>query len=87
MGVKMTGNFPDVAKLKKNLEEHAKTLLAEKATKTLGALRCPVHGTGPTNIRVEPRSSGFGVRSETCCEELEKLAQQAFERLAAHPMR
>jgi hypothetical protein len=69
MEIKITGLDEAIRKL----DELAAETSAPQMARRMGSVRCPVHGTVPTNVRVV----GTEVKAEFCCDKARKLALDA----------
>ena len=69
MDIKITGLDEAIRKL----DKLAKDASAPEMVRRMRAVRCPVHGGAPTNVR----AIGDEARAEFCCEKLRDLAKAA----------
>lgn len=63
----------------KNIAKEAHKLGADEMRKRLSAIRCPVHGQAPSNIR-EKSGSSFGLEFTCCCEALKAKVESQLAR-------
>lgn len=69
MEFKITG----LDELRRKMEKLAADAKPEAMAKRMSAVRCPVHGESPKNVRV----AGNEAHAEFCCEKLRDLAAAA----------
>lgn len=50
----------------------------DAATDAVARVRCPVHGTGPRNIRVSGTGGRFRFQYDCCCDRLQQAVNDRF---------
>jgi hypothetical protein len=68
---KVKGRSVHPDRMAEELTKAIKEEALDAAKKTITSVRCPVHGTHPTQIHVLTESGQMRFRYEACCEELE----------------
>jgi hypothetical protein len=63
-------------------EEFTKAIKSDvmnEAARSVGEVRCPVHGTHPSSVRVREEGRKLRFEYEACCEELTAAVEAAFQ--------
>lgn len=73
--LKWTGGSPEAA-----IQQVVYPQIRDNVAALLRAVRCPVHGTGPTSVTVTGHSlATLGWHAQGCCEKLTEAMKVAFK--------
>lgn len=76
---KFNGKSVRPGQLGSELARAVKTQALTAATKTVAGVRCPVHGTQPTDIQVRDEGGQIRFQYEACCDRLTEAVEESFQ--------
>lgn len=76
---KFNGKSVRSGQLGNELAKAIKTEALTAATRTIGAVRCPVHGKHATDVRVHEEHGQLRLQYEACCHRLTEAVEKSFQ--------